>query len=217
MGAVSAPSRPYRGVSAEERRTERRARLIEAGLELLGKRDWSAVTVRAVCVQAGLTERYFYESFGHREALLVAIFDQVAAEATEAVLAAVEAAPHDARKKARAAIGAFVELLTDDPRRARAMLVTSQSSEPLRRRREAATSAFAQLVSEQAQRFYGGKALDRHDAELTALALVGGIAELLVRWLDGGLAVPRERLIEHCTALFVAAADASSAASDARR
>lgn len=204
-------SRPYRGVSAEQRRAERRAKLIEAGLELLGEGDWSGATVRAVCTEAGLTERYFYESFADREALLVAIFDQVSAEAATAVLEAIEAAPHEPRAKAEAAIGAFVELLTDDPRRARAMLISSQSSEPLRRRREQAIRAFAAMVSEQAQRFYGADALDERDAELTALALVGGLAELLVRWLDGGLDVPRERLIVHCTELFVAATDVSSA------
>jgi AcrR family transcriptional regulator len=210
-GRVSPSSRPYGGVSAERRHADRRAKLIEAGLELLGDRGWSGATVRAVCAEAGLTERYFYESFADREALLVAVFDQVAAEAAAAVVEAVDRAPHDAEAKARAAIAAFVELLTDDPRRARAMLITSQASEPLRRRREQSIRAFAALVSEQARRFYGPAALAPDDAELTALALVGGIAELLVSWLDGGLDVPRQRLIDHCTGLLIAAAEVSSA------
>jgi AcrR family transcriptional regulator len=34
-------------------------------------------TVKAVCEAAGLTERYFYESFANSEALLVAAFDTV--------------------------------------------------------------------------------------------------------------------------------------------
>jgi AcrR family transcriptional regulator len=206
---MPSPTRPYRGVSADDRRAVRRARLIEAGLELLGERGWQGTTVRAVCAEAGLTERYFYESFDDRADLLAGVFDRVAAEAAEGVLRAVEAAPHDARAKARAAIAAFVEMLTDDPRRARAMLLESFGDAALRERRAEAIRGFARLVSEQAQRFYDDPiAVD--DAELTALALVGGLAELLVGWLDGTIEAPRERLVDHCTELFVAAARVST-------
>jgi AcrR family transcriptional regulator len=207
---MASAARPYRGVSAERRRTDRRARLVEAGLELLGERGWAGTTVRGVCAEAGLTERYFYESFTDREALRVAIFDRVAAEAAEAVLAAIEVAPEDARAKARAAIEAFVEMLTDDPRRARAMLVESLGNEVLRRRRQEAIRSFAGLVSERGRAFYGDDAVSAQDAELTSLALVGGLAELLVRWLDGDLAVSRRRLVEHCTELFTASAEVTS-------
>ena len=203
-------ARPYRGVSAEQRRAERRARLIEAGLELLAEREWAGTSVRAVCAQAGLTERYFYESFADRDELAVAIFDRCTAEAAVGVVAAVEAAPHDARAKARAAIDAFVGMLSDDPRLARAILVESLASEALRERREAAHAAFAALVSEQGRTFYGARAVSADDANLTALALVGALAELLMRWTDGSLEISRERLVDHCTELFVAAAGVSS-------
>lgn len=207
---MPSPTRPYRGVSADDRRAVRRAQLIEAGLELLGERGWQGTTVRAVCAEAGLTERYFYESFAGRDELLAGIFDRVASEAADGVLRAVEAAPHDARAKARAAIAAFVEMLTDDPRRARAMLLESLSDAALRERRAEAIRGFARLVSEQAQSFYDDP-IAADDAELTALALVGGLAELLVGWLDGTIEVPRERLVDHCTELFVAAARVSTA------
>ena len=207
---MASATRPYGGVSAEDRRAERRARLIEAGLELLGDRGWAGTTVRGVCAEAGLSERYFYESFGDRDRLLAAIFDRVAAEAATAVLAAVEAAPLDAGAKARAGIDAFVGLLAEDPRRARAMLVESLGNETLQRRRERSFRSFAALVSEQGRSFYGAGAVAELDAELTAVALVGGLAELVVLWLDGALAVSRERLVDHCAQLFVASAQVSS-------
>ena len=163
-----------------------------------------------VCAEAGLSERYFYESFGDRDRLLTAIFDRVAAEAAAAVLAAVEAAPHDAGAKARAGIDAFVRLLAEDPRRARAMLVESLGNEALQQRREQAFRSFAALVSEQGRSFYGIDAVAEVDAELTAVALVGGLAELVILWLDGSLAVSRERLVDHCAQLFVASAQVSS-------
>jgi AcrR family transcriptional regulator len=202
--------RTYGGVSGAERKAERRARLIEAGLELLGRDGWNATTVRAVCAEAGLTERYFYESFDSRDRLLEAVFDRVASEAATAVLEAVESAPHDARAKSRAAIGSFVDLLNDDPRRARAMLIESIGNPVLERRRQEAIRDFAGLLAEQGRLFYGDAAVSEHDAELTALALVGALSELLVAWLDGRLELTRDRLVEHCVGLFVAAAGVSS-------
>lgn len=207
---MGSTTRPYGGVSAEERRAGRRARLIEAGLELLGERGWAGTTVRGVCAEAGLSERYFYESFGDRDRLLAAIFDRVAGEAAGGIVAAVEAAPHDADAKARAAIDAFVRLLAEDPRRARAMLVESLGNEALQERREQAFRSFAALISEKARSFYGADAVAEVDAELTSVALVGGLAELVIRWLDGSLAVSRERLVDHCAKLFVASAHVSS-------
>ena len=209
---MAASARTYRGVSAEDRRADRRARLLEAGLDLLGGEGWSGTTVRGVCARAGLTERYFYESFPDREALLLAVFDEIIGEATRVVLEAVETAPHDARAKSRAAIAAFVELLTADPRKGRTAFVEAMGSEALMQRRLQTLRGFAQLIAGQGRAFYGNSAVSREDAELTAFVLVGGLAETLIAWLRGELDVSRERLVDHCAEVFVAAAGVSSAA-----
>ena len=60
--------RRYGGLTAEERRAERRARLVRAATEIWVAEGWAAVSMRAVCARAGLTDRYFYEEFGNREA-----------------------------------------------------------------------------------------------------------------------------------------------------
>src|SRR5688500_17768138 len=108
---MEAGTRIYGGVSAEDRRATRREQLLEAGLELLGTEGWAGTTMTGVCAKAGLTERYFYESFPDREALLLAVFDRITAEAAETVLAAVASSPRDARPRSRAAIAAYVELM----------------------------------------------------------------------------------------------------------
>ncbi len=207
---MSAGTRPYGGVSAEDRVAERRARLLEAGLEVLSGEGWTGMTVRRVCAQAELTERYFYESFANREQLVVAVFERITDQAAAHVLAAVEAAPHDARAKSRAAIEAFVELLSDDPRRGRAMLIESVGAPELRGHRERGIEAFASLIAEQGRAFYGERAVAAEDAEMTAIALTGALAELLVAWLAGRLEVSSRRLVDHCVEIFVAAAPVSS-------
>lgn len=206
-----AEPRTYGGVSADERRARRRAALIEAGLDLLGTGGWTSTTVRGVCARANLIPRYFYESFADREELLLAVFDELAAGGAAAIVDAVAAAPHDAEKRARAAIDAFVGYISDDPRRGRVLLLEANASEPLQRRRYETIHAFARLVREEAQAFYGDAAPPRTDAELTALALVGALAELLISWTAGDLRVSRERLVDHCAALFVAAGGVTSA------
>jgi AcrR family transcriptional regulator len=207
---ATAPTGRYRGVPAEERRAERRERLLDAGLEILGSEGWQTTTVRGVCEQARLNPRYFYESFSGLDELLVAVFDRIAAEAVDAVLQAVGEHPGDPAATARATIGAFVELMTEDPRKGRVAFVEAMGSEALMRRRLDTLQQFAELVSAYARDTYGPDAGDEETAQLTAQMLVGGLTEALIAWLEGRLQVSRERLVEHCAALFIAAANASA-------
>jgi AcrR family transcriptional regulator len=194
----------YAGMAAVERRAARRGRLLEAALELLGGEGWHATTVRGICARAGLTPRYFYESFADLDELLLALFDQLANEAAFLTLDAVVAAPEDARAKSRAAIEAFIRLVTDDPRKARVLFVEAVGSEALTRRRYETLRVFASLVAQQGREFYGMQQSVDPLIESSALMCVGGIAEILLAWLDGTLRCSRERLIDDCTDLFVA-------------
>src|SRR5947209_20090513 len=85
------PRRPYGGVSADDRRAERRRRLLDAGLELFGTKGIAATTIADVCEQAGLTKRYFYESFATIDELAGAVFGDVTARLAERVAAAIAA------------------------------------------------------------------------------------------------------------------------------
>src|ERR1700710_181396 len=71
---VSAGGRAYGGLALEDRVAARRARFIEAGIELFGTQGFRAATVRGICAAAGLTDRYFYESFASLEALLAEVY-----------------------------------------------------------------------------------------------------------------------------------------------
>src|SRR3954454_3341137 len=206
----------YRGVSAEDRRAERRERLLEAGLELLGTAGWGAETVRGVCEQARLTPRFFYESFPDRDALAVAVFERVELRVTRRVLAALAAAPDDSRARARAGFETLVGMLEEGPRLGRVALVEALGSEGLARRRLAAIRSLARVIAAQAQATYGGP-LDEELVDVTSLVLAGGLVELLIVWLAGDLGVSRDRLVEDCTELFAATGDSAAAIAAARR
>ncbi|MEX2193839.1 MAG: TetR/AcrR family transcriptional regulator [Thermoleophilaceae bacterium] len=201
----------YAGVSAEDRRAGRRARLLEAGLDLVGSDGWQAAGVRAICSRARLTPRYFYESFENREALLVAIFDSISEEAAGRVVEAVVAAPEDAEAKSRAAVESFVDLLVEDPRKARVMFVEAMGIEALERRRHEVLRMFARLIRDQGREFYGRPAGSDRILDTTAFLLAGGLAELLLAWLDGELSSSRDELVDDCAALLAATGEAAAA------
>ncbi|HWF35524.1 MAG TPA: TetR/AcrR family transcriptional regulator [Solirubrobacteraceae bacterium] len=200
--------RPYRGVSAAERHSRRRAQLIEAALDVIGEAGIAGATMTAVCARAGLTERYFYESFRDRQELLVAVFDACVAELDAAIAAAREAAAPTLLDRARAAAGALIEVLTDDPRKSR--LYAESVGEPaLAPRRAQAVRAYAALLAE-SMRELGGVDEERRRAplDLAALVLVGGIAEAVASWLEGTVEMSRATLIEEWARLSVAALEA---------
>jgi len=203
-GGVESAPRTYRGVGAEERKARRRALLLDAGLDLLGTQGWQQTTMTAVCQRAKLTERYFYESFADLEELLVAVFERVAAEAAEVVLAASESGEADARPRARAAVAAFVELMTDDPRKGRVAFVEAFGSEALMRRRFETITAFASLLGDQARGFYGTRPEADRLVNLTSFVMVGGMAEALIAWLGGSIKTSRDELIDDLTDILVA-------------
>lgn len=196
-------------MSAERRRDGRRIRLIDAGLEVIGTHGWARTSVRQVCHEAGLTERYFYESFPDREAILLAVFESVADSCTHAVLTAYAQAPDDTRAKLRAAIGAAFEMLTDDPRKGRVLLLEAGGDDQLQLRRQRLAMSSASLLADITQHHFD-RDLDRGDLDLTALAVVGAQTQLATAWLSGGLSVSRERLIEHLIELHLASRLVSS-------
>ena len=66
---------PFKGISAVDRRSDRRARLVEAAFAIAGTEGAGALGVGRVCLDAGLTKRYFYESFASIDELGAAVVD----------------------------------------------------------------------------------------------------------------------------------------------
>src|SRR5437879_3104754 len=82
--------RRYAGKTLEERDEERRARLLEAGLEVFGTVGYGASAIEVICSTARVATRDFYSLFGSKELLLRAVDDQIVAEATARINAEVK-------------------------------------------------------------------------------------------------------------------------------
>jgi AcrR family transcriptional regulator len=204
----AAPGRIYGGRSAEERHAARRTALVDAGFELYGTIGYHAVSIERICSQARLTTRNFYEHFRDREALLRAVYDRTIAESTATVLAALDAAGDDPRARAQGAVAAFVHAMLDDPRRARIVcLQVVGLSDDLERHRRSVLHGFADMLAAEAQRTAdAGFIPPRRSYSVGALALVGGVNELLVDWLHADEPLPLDRLVAEIVQLFLAAA-----------
>ncbi|WP_083873983.1 TetR/AcrR family transcriptional regulator [Nocardia paucivorans] len=196
--------RTYGGVSAQQRRAQRRAALLEAALEIIGNQGLAKLTVSGMCTRAGLNERYYYESFGSRDDVLTALLEGIAAELAAAILTALETAPADTRAKAHAAITAGVHVLTDDPRKAEVALVASMATPALRARTTETIRTFARLVATEGIEFYGiTDPAPNPVIDFRATYLVGGLIQTLTGWLHGDLPIDRDQLIEYTTDVFV--------------
>ena len=63
-GTASAVSgRLWQGQTPDARQADRRQRLVEAGIELVGTQGVAALTMRAACREAAVGPRYFYDVF----------------------------------------------------------------------------------------------------------------------------------------------------------
>jgi AcrR family transcriptional regulator len=190
--------RTYRGASADQRRAVRRARLLAAGLDVVGEVGVVGVTVDAVCARAGLTKRYFYETFTDRDAALDAVADDVYGRLHRAMVAALRRGRPDRgdeRTRAATAVEVFAETLDADPRIAR-LYVESPGNPRLQARRDAAVDLFADLVLDEVLRV---DPRDRERMRTAAVLVVAGTTHLVTRWLAGGVPLGRVELVEEVT------------------
>jgi len=185
MATPNVPPRQYRGKSAEQRRTERRAQLVAAALEIWQEQGWAAVTMRGVCARAGLTDRYFYESFADRDALLGTVWDQMRDE-TLAMLLTTIARVSDAEPlvQLRAALDAVVHHIADEPAQAQIIFGDHAGSSVLEQRRRDTVQMSTDLMVDLA-RPYLRDGVDDRALRVTVLMGIGGFVELVLAWRHG--------------------------------
>jgi AcrR family transcriptional regulator len=197
-------ARSYGGKSADERVTARRARLIDATISLLASGGEARTTMTAVCAKAGLTERYFYESFGSRDDVLLAALDSVSEEIAQTALDAVAASSGEPADRVRAVIGAVVDLVVADPDKMRVAVIESNANALMRARRHELLGSFAALVAAEAREIFGGETWPEPRDHLQAVIFMAGLSELVASWLLGEVELTRDELVTTASDSLVA-------------
>jgi AcrR family transcriptional regulator len=185
------------GVSAVQRREERRQRLIDAGLELFGTRGVAAVGIVDICAEAKLTKRYFYESFSSIDHLAAAVFEQVTDRLVEQVVPAIISG---GGQDPRPALTAYLTGALADPRVARLLAVEGRTGVLARYGDGFATRAvelwFAYTPA------VAGR--DEPALRLRAYAFAGALTQVVLAWHDGVLELTVEQVIDELVDIFKA-------------
>jgi AcrR family transcriptional regulator len=184
----------WSGVPLQDRQTLRRDELVAAGVGLLGGETGPALTVRAVCREACLTERYFYESFTDRDEFVRAVYDHVCSTAMAALTSSDT--PRDAVER-------FVTLMVDDPVRGRVLLIAPQREPVLAKSGADWMPSFIDLLQRKLTRI-----TDPAVQAMVATGLVGALSALFTAYLNGRLATTREQFIDYCVDMLLSRASA---------
>lgn len=191
-------SRPYRGQAAEARSAERRARLIQAGVDLVGTQGVTAMTMRAVCREAELSQKFFYESFTDTDELLHEVYRSTFEHSRQAIEAAGDPAA-DLISRTRAGVAAAAQLVKDDPRICRILLVEPIADLRLRHFVRDTVSAMSGLRAP----------TDQADATATArvkmqyATVFGAIISLFIEWTEGNLGSDHDAFVDHVSAMLL--------------
>jgi AcrR family transcriptional regulator len=184
--------RPYRGVEAADRRAQRRRRLLDAGLDLLGTgSDAPELTVRGICAQAGVSLRYFYESFSDKDDFVAAVFDWVLGDLAATTQAAVSAAP--VKERNRAGMSNLVRAIAADARIGR-FFAGSRANAVLARRQAEAGALLALLYGQNVTEALGVPQTER--GKTVAHFAVGGVVQMVNTWLAGDIDLSHDDLVD---------------------
>ena len=197
--------RQFKGLSLTERKQARREKLIEAGIEAYGTHGFFAVTVKDICNEAKLTERYFYESFKKSDELFQTIFLTLIDQLQHNVMQAIMQASTDPRKMIEAGLTALLTTLRDNPRMARIIYIDAMLVQELHNqatihetmlRFDRMIQAFVMLMMPH---------IDRSEREISFVAtgLNGYVTQIAIRWVVSGFKQSMEDVLSSCSIVFL--------------
>ncbi|MGO3325005.1 TetR/AcrR family transcriptional regulator [Gordonia sp. (in: high G+C Gram-positive bacteria)] len=176
-----APDRSYGGRSLPDRRADRRKRFRDAGLELFGTVGFARTTISALCAEAGLSRRQFYEEYSGSEELMVEIYDEIQSTTRDRVDQAVLAADHaDLDVVAYAAMSAYIDSVATDPRSVRCLFVEAGGiSETMEKHRIAGRDDWSKYLVSAIGMLPGTR---RWTIDYRATAFIGSTTAVIHRW-----------------------------------
>ena len=204
--------RQFKGLSLTERKQARREKLIEAGIEAYGTHGFFAVTVKDICNEAKLTERYFYESFKKSDELFQTIFLKLIDQLQHNVMQAIMQASTDPRKMIESGLTALLTTLKDNPAMARIIYIDAMLVQELHNqatihetmlRFDRMIHAFVMLMMPHINR-------SEREISLVATGLNGYVTQIAIRWVVSGFKQSMQDVLSSCSLVFLSLLDTFS-------
>lgn len=153
-------------------------------MKVFGTTGYRTATVEKVCSEAGLTKRYFYESFSNSEDLLMAAYGRATDAMRENILAGAQAEADSTEQVLRGALTGFFTFVAENPASARIAFVeilgVSPTVDALYRK---TTTSFSETVLQVAEAAGSSRGLAGPNRRTLAMGLVGAVLTIAQQWL----------------------------------
>ncbi|WP_312839524.1 TetR/AcrR family transcriptional regulator [Pantoea piersonii] len=178
----------YQGSSGEARTAARRGKLLKAAAGVFAARGFHGASVRSICEAAGLTERYFYESFENTEALFLALHQDTSERIVREMREAVKNVP--AQSGHQTQLETFFDFFSREPAAARlfaveAAYISQSACDVCRAWRRTIRGLLWEQCAEQ------NNAVEA----LVSEAIIKGLLSIAVEWMDNDFLQRREDII----------------------
>jgi AcrR family transcriptional regulator len=206
MGTPRATPRRYAGKTAEERDEERRARLLDAGLEVFGTVGYAASAIETICSTARVATREFYALFGTKDRLLLDVDSRIVGEAAADIMVALAAAAPGVDARVRAGLRAYADVFVTDPVRTRVHFfeVFAVTADAFDHRRLTGEQLMQTFLG-QGREFMEQGLIPRRDLSITSGALLGATRYAMTDWATDPGRHTVDEVIDELVRLFVSA------------
>ncbi len=194
-----AMGRNYGGQNLQQRKQQRYQQFLQAGLNVFGTSGYRSATVRSLCKEAKLTDRYFYESFGSIENLLTCVYEHCMKNLKRTVLTQIISVyrSHGAQAAIHAGVDTYFTLL-EDAKIAQVCLVELEGITP------EMTVLYHSYMNDFARMLVtlGNKAfphwslgMDKEQQLILGISLVGALRQTATNWLINDYHTERKTLV----------------------
>lgn len=198
--------RQYAGVSLKVRTRQRKEQFLQAGLNLFGTTGFRKCTVRSLCKEANLTDRYFYQSYGSLEALLTSVYERCMTDLGTSLVEVIsmEYKKSGAEKAIMAGLEAYFSFL-EDSRVARVCMVELEGISPeVNALYYTYIDGFARLLKHFANHAYPQWKANDEEQHIFAISLIGAMRQVATNWLENSYSTDRKVLVSTTGKLFIA-------------
>jgi len=208
MPTPKTAERVYRGANNDQRVAERRERLIAAAIHCFGTHGYHRTTLKMLCAEAGLTERYFYESFTNFDDILCCAYQETAVLMLHRIVAKMVSAEATPSARMLAALDAYLTEIAADKARARVMLIeiegaSERANASYREQLEISTD----LIEQEICAGLPAKPANGLSPRLLSGAMLGALYHMAKNWALSDFKTPRAAMLRNLHAVAQATMD----------
>jgi len=198
-----ATGRAYGGIAHEDRAAERRDALIQAATQVFGTVGFRKATVKSICRQAKLNDRYFYAAFDSADHLLRVTYEHHAQRLHASLQQVIQKQGEKLEAKVAAGLRVFF-LFLRDPCAARVLMlevmgVSAETDATYQRNIFEFARQIISFVDKATQNALG----DHDDQRIVGFALVGAMINAGTAWLLSDYRDSEEKMVHNCSQVLL--------------